>query len=109
MRLKANLLYPQEPVATTARWTDIIVGAQGDIEFKDRWRFGAWADIGGFGLGSDFSWWSEIDAGYRFKPWFHMRLGWTFMYVSYSGTVQDHDVRWDMWLTGPHIGVSFSF
>jgi hypothetical protein len=97
------------PLEQTAKWTDPLVGVQATLDVRDRWRFGAWTDVGGFAVGSRLAWWTEFNAGYRFTDWFNLRLGWTFMYVDYEDTVANQDLRWDMWLSGPSLAIAFSF
>ncbi len=107
-KLSVTLLNERVPLSGTADWVDPLIGVQATFEVGDHWQFSAWTDVGGFAVGSKVAWWSEIDAGYRFTSWFNLRLGWTFMHVEYEDTAVNQNFRWDMWLTGPHLAISFT-
>jgi len=47
-------------------WVDPIVGARTLLDLSDRWSITAFGDIGGFNVGSDFSWHAAGLVGYRF-------------------------------------------
>jgi hypothetical protein len=50
----------------TEDWIDPIVGAKFVLPFADRWRLALNADVGGFGLQSDFTWSATGVVGYEF-------------------------------------------
>jgi hypothetical protein len=89
-------------------WVDPIVGASAGIELSKRWVLLVEGDIGGFGIGSDFTWNAlglisyrtslsgipmQISAGYRALSWDY----------------DDNDFEWDVTMHGPVLGMSFRF
>ena len=85
-------------------WLDPIVGLHLDVELR-RWFFVAEADIGGFGLGSDFSWSALGAAGFRFAPWFGVMVGWKALSADYD----DDGFVFDATLHGPFASLVFTF
>lgn len=89
-------------------WVDPIVGASAGIDLSEHWVLMAEGDIGGFGVGSKFTWNAlgliayrtslsgidtQIGAGYRALSWDY-----------------DHNnFKWDVVLHGPVVGASFRF
>lgn len=89
-------------------WVDPIVGASAGFELSEHWVLLAEGDIGGFGVGSKFTWNAlgliayrtslsgidtQIGAGYRALSWDY-----------------DHDnFQWDVVMHGPVVGASFRF
>jgi hypothetical protein len=85
-------------------WLDPIVGLHLDVEHR-RWFFVAEVDVGGFGLGSDFSWSALGAAGFRFAPWFGVMLGWKALSADYD----DDGFVFDATLNGPFASLVFTF
>ena len=50
----------------SATWYDPILIARLSADIRDKWLFQFRGDLGGFGLGSDFTWQLQAYAGYRF-------------------------------------------
>ena len=89
-------------------WVDPIIGTSAGIELSKHWVLLAEGDIGGFGVGSDFTWnalalisyqtsvfgiATQLSAGYRALSWDY-----------------DHDnFKWDVVMHGPIAGVVFRF
>ncbi|WP_353472215.1 hypothetical protein PVT71_13020 [Salipiger sp. H15] len=90
---------------TNADWTDPIIGMSARYAINDRWQaFGA-ADIGGFGVGSDFQWSLMAGASYSFSENFSLAMGWRVLDVDYD----DNGVVFDARQSGPLLGVTFRF
>ncbi|ANT61800.1 hypothetical protein AYJ57_15125 [Salipiger sp. CCB-MM3] len=90
---------------TDVDWTDPIVGIAGRYALSDRWQaFGA-ADIGGFGVGSDFEWSLMAGVSYAFAEDFSLAFGWRVLDVDYD----DDGVVYDTTQSGPILGVTFRF
>ncbi|MCT4370043.1 hypothetical protein CLG85_006735 [Yangia mangrovi] len=88
-----------------ADWTDPILGMAGRYALNDRWQaFGA-ADIGGFGVGSDFEWSLLAAVNYAFSENFSLAMGWRVLDIDY-----DKDgVVYDTTQSGPILGLTFKF
>ena len=84
----------QTPPSSAARdfshtWLDPIVGARWSVGFgKDkRWQAGARADIGGFGIGSQFAFNSAAGIGFRLIRLLSIDVAFRYLYMDYeSGT-----------------------
>jgi len=90
-----------------ADWVDPFVGARWNWPFADTWSLSLRGDIGGFGVGSDFSW--QTIALVDWAPWKHVSIrgGIRALSLDYStGSGQDL-VDFNITMAGPVIGVSF--
>lgn len=63
------------------------------------------ADVGGFGVASDYTWKLSGTLGYQFSDWFSARAGYRHLKVDY----EDGGFVWDVELSGPIVGASFRF
>ncbi|MCC7138090.1 MAG: hypothetical protein IT460_06625 [Planctomycetes bacterium] len=86
-------------------WVDPIVGLRGEIKSPTGWFGLLEADIGGFGLGSDFTWHVLAAVGYSFNDHVALSIGWKHLDVDYSNDGFVFDVA----LSGPFLAVTFSF
>jgi hypothetical protein len=91
-------------VDSSKSWVDPFVGLHLAIE-SQRWLFVAEADVGGFGVGSDFAWSAMAAVGYRFTRGFATTLGWKVLDTDY----QDGAYIFDVQLSGPFLAFTFSF
>ncbi|MEQ1586031.1 MAG: hypothetical protein ABL895_09150 [Cyclobacteriaceae bacterium] len=65
-------------------WYDpvVVVRTQGAI--KEKWLLQFRGDVGGFGVGSDFSWQIQANAGYRFSKLFQTTIGYRYISIDYD-------------------------
>ena len=90
-------------------WFDPIIAARFTIPLENRWRFGVKGDVGGFGVGSSFTWQVLPFVGYRFARWFELALAYRAMGMDYeTGNGTDLFI-YDMTVFGPEIGFVFHF
>jgi len=88
-------------------WVDPIIGARLNADLSRKVMLNLRADIGGFGVGSDFSWNGLAAIGYRFTENITGLLGYRALYVNYkSGTSR---ARYEETLHGPIMGLAFTF
>ena len=73
----------------------------------ERWSFHARADVGGFGLGSDFAWNASTEVGYRVATWARLFLGYRALDFDFADGSGSDRVEYDVRLWGPLVGVSF--
>ena len=85
-------------------WLDPLVGLHFALT-GPKWFFMAEADIGGFGVGSDFAWSAMAAVGYRFSRGFATSIGWKILDVDR----EDGDFIFDAQLSGPFVSFTFSF
>lgn len=99
--------FPQANIG--ASWWDPIVGGRWMWNFADKWAFIARGDIGGFGVGSDFTW--NASGIFVWQPWKHVALA-----FGYRVLDQDYEdgeglsrYKWDATLSGPIGGINFTW
>ena len=93
-------------------WVDPIVGARVQGDISDHWKALLDANVGGFGVGSDFAFSGMGLVGYQFSLFGLESTVW----AGYKGLYQDYqegsgwrEFRWDMWVHGPIIGSTIRF
>jgi len=85
-------------------FTDPFVG----VRWQNRWN--KWAltsrfDIGGFGIGSEFSYKFNVLGGYNFSDLFSLYLGYQGLDIDYE---QDNGFAYDVYTGGPILGFRFA-
>jgi hypothetical protein len=86
-------------------WIDPIVGLRAEFRWPNGWSLLAEGDIGGFGIGSDFSWHLLAAVGYSFNDHVQLSLGWKVLDVDYD----DDGFVFDVQMSGPFVALTFSF
>lgn len=94
-----------EKASDTFSWADPIVALSYHRQFNERISAMLYADTGGLGVGSDFTWQVLATVGYHLTPSVSVSAGYRQLVVDYdrSGHV------YDMTLRGPLLGLSYSF
>ncbi len=90
-------------------WTDPLVGVRWTWGFADGWSLIARGDIGGFGVGADFSW--HALGLVEWQPWKNASFiaGYRALDVDYEdGSGQDY-FKFDATIYGPVIGLNFKW
>jgi opacity protein-like surface antigen len=74
-------------------WVDPYIGARVQHPLADRWSVIGYADVGGFGVGSDFTWQALAGVNYDFSKTVSGKLGYRYLSVDYdkSGFLYDMD------------------
>ena len=110
----SGLLAGRPPVSQSRTWTDPIFGLIGitDLSESRKWEARLKADIGGFGVASQFMWNFVASVGYNFH-WLKMNwaphLGYRAFYQDFStGSGQDA-YQWDVTLHGPVLGLKIGW
>lgn len=86
-------------------WVDPVIGARGFLRVTEDLSFQAQADIGGFGVGSDFTWSVLATANYILTDNLSVSAGYRVLDVDY-----DHDGHvFDTRLSGPVLGATWRF
>jgi hypothetical protein len=99
----------QQTERLTARWADPIVGARIPVDLSSHWWVELSGDMGGFGLGSEFSWTTYAGLTYRVSQLFSLTLAYSLLDVNYAGTVGSREFRWKAHIGGPGLGIRFAF
>ena len=90
-------------------WVDPFIGLRMTANLTRDFYFQARGDIGGFGVGSDFSWNASGVFGYSFTPSVNAWLGYRAMMVNYESGSGFSQFKYDVTMYGPVMGVGFRF
>jgi len=104
--LTVTLIPPGQKFSLTEDWYDPIIGVRYFYDFGNKWMLSARGDIGGFGVGCDFTW--NVAALVHFQPW--KNVGFV---AGYRALDQDYEsgsgasrFKWDMRMSGPLLGLN---
>lgn len=92
-------------VAPEANFTDPILALRANTQLSPRWSLLAYADAGGFGVGSDVTWQAAVTANYQISDHVYLSGGWRHLYVDYNNSGADFEGS----MTGPVVGATFRF
>jgi hypothetical protein len=94
-------------------WVDPLIGVRSLWHLSKRWDLSLAGDVGGFGVGSDFTWHADGLIGYRFDLFGEENAQ---VFGGYRALSQDYDTgsgfdkfEWDVIMHGPILGLSISF
>lgn len=90
-------------------WVDPVIIARLSETIKDTWQFQLRTDIGGFGVGSDFTWQIQGYVGYRFSKLFQTTVGYRVIGMDYDNGSGADRFRYDVDTSGPLIKLGFNF
>jgi hypothetical protein len=91
----------------TQDWWDPIVGANLTLPLGRGFSFDVRGDVGGFGVGSDFTWQAFPYFSWRFARWGSIQAGYRWLDVDYETGSGDSRFKYDMLIKGPQIGLTF--
>ncbi|MFC1826815.1 hypothetical protein ACFLZQ_02650 [Thermodesulfobacteriota bacterium] len=91
----------------TEDWYDPFVGVRYFYDFGNKWMLSARGDIGGFGVGCDFTW--NVAALVHFQPWKNVGFvaGYRALDQDYEDGSGSSRFKYDMRLSGPLLGLNF--
>jgi hypothetical protein len=89
-------------------WVDPLVGSRIGLGLSDRWAIAAEDNVGGFGVGSDFTWNLQAFLGYR-TTLFGRQTTFALGYRALSQDYDDGDFEWDVTMHGPVLGAAVRF
>lgn len=96
-------------VEKTVGWVDPIVGARFAIDLTPKLALIGRGDVGGFALGggtSKLTWSASTFLGWHFTPLVSAYAGWKYLSVERE---EDGDAAFDFAMSGPVLGVAFTF
>ena len=92
--------------APGATFVDPVVAARFNTELSPRWSVIGYADLGGFGVGSQFTWQAALTANYRATERLYISAGWRHLYLDYEG---GSGTEFQGSLSGPLLGATWRF
>jgi len=90
-------------------WFDPIIIARITGDIKDKWLFQFRGDLGGFGVGSEFTWQLQAYAGYRFSKLFQLTAGYRILSIDYDKGEDAERFIYNVDTFGPVIRLGFNF
>jgi hypothetical protein len=93
----------------TVDWWDPIIGGRVMLPMGEAWTFNLRADVGGFGVGSDFAWQFFPYASWQFGERSSMQVGYRWLDVDYDEGSGPGEFKYDVLTQGPQLGVTFRF
>ncbi|MGB6290063.1 MAG: hypothetical protein WBF36_08050 [Desulfobulbales bacterium] len=108
-KLEPDITLIVPPLGTfskTQDWVDPIVGVRYIYDFGNKWKFSARGDLGGFGVGCDFTW--NVSALVHFQPWKNVAIvgGYRVLDQDYETGSGDDKFIYDMRYAGPVVGLN---
>jgi hypothetical protein len=92
-------------VSESLTWVDPIVGARARLQLAPDWSVIGYADVGGFGAGSESTWQAVGTVNYRINDRFYLSAGYRHMAFEYDDDGIDLEVE----LSGPLLGATVRF
>jgi hypothetical protein len=90
-------------------WFDPILIARVSTDINDKWLLQFRGDVGGFGVGSDFTWQLQAYAGYRFSKVFQLTAGYRILSIDYDKGTDAERFIYNVDTFGPVIRLGFNF
>jgi hypothetical protein len=108
---RLTLRGPEQERAAKASesWFDPTVGLRYVAPLGDKWVFNGAADIGGFGVGSDFTWYWAANIGYRITKRTQIYAGYRYLDIDYEDGEGRERFKFDMAQHGFLVGFRFEF
>lgn len=90
-------------------WFDPILVTRLSKNINEKWLFQFRGDLGGFGMGSDFTWQVQAYAGYRFTKVFQLTAGYRILGINYDKGTNSERFIYNVDTSGPVIRFGFNF
>jgi hypothetical protein len=90
-------------------WVDPVIGLRLTKPLSEKWELGGLAHIGGFGVGSDFTWQLSGDVSYAFTERTHLVMGFRYIDFDYEDGSGLNYFKFDVAEYGLAAGLRFDF
>ena len=90
-------------------WVDPVVGARVAVPRAEKWAMTLRGDVGGFGVGSDFSWNAVATVAYLLSERTRFGFGYRVLDIDYDNGSGADRFLYDVQMSGPLAGVVLSF
>lgn len=97
--------FASQRASASETFVDPVIGMRVGYQAADRLELRVAADIGGFGVGSKFSWDAFAGGSYAFTEQVRGELGFRYLSIDY----ENDGVEVDLQLYGPTVGLSVAF
>lgn len=90
-------------------WVDPVLGLRYEVPLGERWMLVARGDIGGFGVGSDFTWHATAFASWHLSAQASLLFGFRYLDVDYDDGSGSSRFLMDVGEGGPTAGFAWQF
>ncbi len=102
-----------EPVGTVFNkdiaFFDPFLGVRITVPNTGRWDYAVRGDVGGFGVGSQFTWQTRITVGFRVSKLITIGAAYWLFSIDYEQGSGLTYFKYDVLTSGPEIGIAFTF
>jgi opacity protein-like surface antigen len=92
-------------LSASQSWWDPVIGVRVILPFAQHWSAMLYGDVGGFGVGSDFTYQAIAGVNWQFSEHVSAKLGYRYIYQDY----ENNRFVWKMAAYGPYLGVGIRF
>jgi opacity protein-like surface antigen len=92
-------------LSASQSWWDPVIGVRVTVPFAQHWSVMLYGDVGGFGVGSDFTYQAIAGVNWQFSEHFSAKAGYRYIYQDYA----NNGFVWKMAAYGPYLGVGIGF
>lgn len=89
-------------------WVDPVIVFRSQGTIQEKWLLQLRGDLGGFGIGSDFTWQIQANAGYRFSKLFQASIGYRILAIDYDKGDESDRFMYDVNTFGPMVRLGFN-
>jgi hypothetical protein len=100
---------PGASVNADEEWIDPLIGARHTLPLAEDWSLTLRGDIGGFGVGSDFSWQAVARVNWQMTQSSLLAFGYRAVAVDYEDGSGTDEFRYDVTTSGFLAGFAFTF
>lgn len=90
-------------------WLDPFIGARLKVDLIDRLSVSVRGDIGGFGMGSHFTWNMAAILAYQVSQRTSLAAGYRLLDIDYSDGKGSNTFQYDVQMRGPVLGFTLRF
>jgi hypothetical protein len=92
-------------ISGTESWWEPVIGVRVLVQLTEAWTLVGYADIGGFGIGSDLTFQLLAGVNWQLFKVVSAKAGYRYFYQNY----QNNGFVWDMTASGFYLGAGFRF
>ena len=89
-------------------WVDPIIGFTAQMMIN-RFTLAFDNDLGGFGAGTELTYWCQVSGAYRATRFLEIRAGWIYQNINYNEQKPREPFNYKLVLHGPLAGLIFNF
>jgi len=108
LNVVAGIIPPEIDETSDETWFDPLIVYRFTVPLKnENWNLGLLGDVGGFGVGSQFTYLINPYFGYEFAKWFELSFGFRWVGVNFERNTEGREQKLNLHFYGPEIGLLF--